>query len=71
MIVDNVDVFVEYDVVEDGEEGEDGWEGGRVEDDEEGNVVDFEVVGEVVDFGVVFVGVGDDDDFVVFVYEFG
>ena len=46
-------------------------ESGFSVDYEEGDVVDLEAVGEVADAGAAFVGVGDDDDFVAAVDEFG
>ena len=53
------------------EKREDSRKRGLAIDDEEGYVVDFESVCEVADAFAVIMGVGDDDDLVAAVYQFG
>jgi hypothetical protein len=57
-------------VSEDGEEGEDSWEGGGAVDDEEGDVVDLEAIREVSHSRSPLVCMRDDDDLVAPVDEF-
>ena len=70
MAVDNLDLFADDDVAEDGEEGKDGGKRRFAVDDEERDVVDLETIGQVSDACAAGVCVGYDDDFVAAVYEF-
>lgn len=70
MAVYDLNLFPYDDIAEDGEEGEDGWEGGFAVNDKEGHVVDLEPVREVSDTGSACVGMGDDYDFVTAINEF-
>lgn len=71
MAMHDLNFFPQNNISEYGEEGEDGGEGGFAVDDEKGDMVDFETVGQVAHAGSAGVGVGDDDDFVAAVDEFG
>ena len=68
--MDDLDFLADDDVAEDGEGGEDGWEGGFAVDGPEGDVVHFDAVGEVTDASTAWVCMRDDNDFVAAVDEF-
>jgi hypothetical protein len=70
MAVYDFDSFANYNVAEDGEEREDGWEGRFSVDDEEGDVVDFEAICEVPHTCSAGIGVSDDNYLVATVDEF-
>jgi len=70
MTVDDLNLFSNDNIAENGEEGKDGREGCLAVDDEEGDVVDLEPVGEVAHSGPAFVRVCDDDHFVSTVNQF-
>ena len=63
------DLLPDDDIAEDGEEGEDSWEGCRPVDDEEWNVIDLDAVCEISHAGSTLVGVGYDNDLVAAVHE--
>lgn len=69
--VHDLDALADEDVPQHGKQREDGGEDGAAVNDEEGDVVDLEPVGEVAHARAVAVGVGDDDDLVAAVNEFG
>lgn len=71
MAVDDVDALAQDNVAEDGKEGEDGREAGGAVEDKKWDVVNLEAVGEIAHAGAALVGVGDDDDLVAAVSEFG
>lgn len=71
MTMHNLNLLSDDNISKNRKEGKHGGESGFAVDDEEGDVVDFEAVGEVADSRAAFVGVGDDDDLVAAVDEFG
>jgi hypothetical protein len=71
MAMDNFNLLPDDDVSKDWKEGEDGGEGGLAVYDEEGYVVDLEAIGQISNAGSTFVCMGDDDDFVAAIDEFG
>jgi hypothetical protein len=71
MPVYNLYLFSDDDVSEDWEEGKYGRKGGFAVDDEERDVIDFEAVCEVSYSGPTFVSMGNDDDLMAAVDEFG
>lgn len=70
MTMDNLYLFSDDDVAEDGKERKDGRKCCLAVDNEEGDVVDFETVGEIAHSGPALVRVGDDDHFVSTVNQF-
>ena len=70
MSMDNLNALANYDIAEDGKEGEDGGKGRLAVDDEKGNVVDLEAVGQVAYALSAGIGVCDDYDFMSAVDEF-
>jgi hypothetical protein len=71
MAMDDLDLFADDDIAEDGEEGEDGGHGRLAVDDEKGDMVDFEAVGEISHACPSFVGVGHNDHLVAAIDQFG
>lgn len=71
MAVHNLNFLPQYDVSEDGEEGKDCRERGFAIDDKEGDMVDFQSISEIADTSAAGVSMGDDDNFVAAVDEFG
>ena len=71
MAVNDLHLFPQAYIPEDGEEGINGREGRGSVNDEERHVVDLEPVGEIPVALAVVVGVGYDDDFVAAVDELG
>ena len=69
--MNNLNLFSNDDIPEDGEEGEDGWKGRGTIDDEEWDVIDLESIRKIAHAGPSFVCVGDDDDFVASIDELG
>lgn len=69
MAVNDLNLLAYDDVSKERKKREDRWKGGLPINDEERNVVDFETVCQVTDAGTVFVGMGDDDDFVAAINE--
>ena len=71
MPVYDLDLFSDYNISEDWKEGKDGGEARLAVYDEERDVVDFEAVREVAYSSPAFVCMGDYDDLVAAVDEFG
>lgn len=71
MAVHDVDALAQDDVAENGKEGEDSRKAGRPVENKKGHVVDFKTIGEIAHAGAALVSVGDDDDLVAAVSEFG
>ena len=71
MSMNNLDLFPNDNVSEDGEKGEDRREGRCAVDDKEWNMVDFETIREVSNAGSSIVGVCNHYDFVSAIDEFG
>lgn len=69
--VHNLNLLSDDNITKDRKEREDGGHGRFAVDDEKGDVIDFQTVGEIADSGAAFVGMGDNDDFVAKVDEFG
>jgi hypothetical protein len=70
MSVHYLDSLAYYDVAEDGEEGEDGWEGRFAVHDEEWYVVDLEAIRQVSHTCSASVRVSDDNHLVAAIDEF-
>ena len=71
MSVHNLNLLPNTNIPQNRKKREDSRKRGLAIDDEEGYVVDFESVCEVADAFAVIMGVGDDDDLVAAVYQFG
>lgn len=70
MAMNDLDLFSNYNISENREEGEDGWKGGLAVDDKERNVVDLESIRKISDTCSTFVCMSDDDDFVATINQF-
>jgi len=67
----NFNLFPNDDVSEDGEEREDGGHSRLSVYNKKGDVVNLEPISEIADASAAFVCMGDDDDFMAAVDEFG
>ena len=67
----NLNLLAYNDISENGEEREDGWKAGGAIHDQKRDMVDLEAIREVPYAGSSFVGVGNDNNFVSPVDEFG
>lgn len=70
MAMNNLDLFPNDNVPEQGEEGEDGGKGGLAIYDEKGYMVDFKAIGEISNTCPASVCVGNDNDFMASINEF-
>ena len=61
MAMNDLDLFSNYNISENREEGEDGWKGGLAIDDKKGTV-DLESIRKISDTCSTFVCMGDDDE---------